>query len=134
MNMTKYRLILFYLLIFLIPFGIFSKYYQGLFQEWINNSFGGIPYIIAWTALILLIQPHFNPKKVAFWVLIVNVFIEFLQLWHPPFLQAIRATFLGRMLLGTTFVFSDFIYYGIGCLLSGWLFTSLKHRFVSSNT
>jgi hypothetical protein len=129
--MKKYRLILLYILIFLIPFGIFSKYYQGLFQEWINNSFGGILYIIAWTALILLIQPDFNPKKVAFWVLIVNVFLEILQLWHPPFLEAIRGTFLGRMLLGTTFVFSDFIYYGIGCLLSGWLFTLLKHRFTS---
>lgn len=126
--MKKYRLILFYLLVFLIPFGIFTKYYQGLFQEWINNSLGGIIYIMAWTALILLIQPRYHPKNVAFWVFIVNVFLEILQLWHPPFLEAIRATFLGRMLLGTTFVFSDFIYYGIGALFSAWFFSILKHR------
>jgi hypothetical protein len=69
---------------------------------------------------------------VAVWVFLATAFLEILQLWHPPFLEAIRSTLMGRLLLGTTFVFSDFIYYAIGCILSGWIFTVLKSRFVLS--
>jgi hypothetical protein len=130
--MKRYRLILFYLLILLIPIGILSKFYQGFFQNWINNSLGGILYVIAWITLVLLIQPRFNPIWVAVWVFLATSFLEVLQLWHPPFFEAIRSTLMGRLLLGTTFVFSDFIYYGIGCILSGWVFTVLKSRFVVS--
>jgi hypothetical protein len=130
--MKKYRLILFYLLFILIPIGLGSKFYQGIFQNWINNSLGGILYVIAWVTLVLLIQPRFNPIWVAVWVFLATAFLEILQLWHPPFLEAIRSTLMGRLLLGTTFVFSDFIYYAIGCILSGWIFTVLKSRFVLS--
>jgi hypothetical protein len=128
--MKKYRLILFYLLFLLIPIGILSKFYQGIFQDWINNSLGGILYVIAWIAFILLIKPRLNPKWVAVLVFLATAFLEILQLWHPPFLEVIRSTLIGRLLLGTTFVLSDFIYYAIGCILSGWIFTALKSRFV----
>jgi hypothetical protein len=43
-----------------------------------------------------------------------------LQLWQPPWLQAVRATLLGRLVLGNTFTWGDFLYYAIGCGL-GWL-------------
>jgi len=36
-------------------------------------------------------------------VLLVTCGLECLQLWHPPSLQAIRATFLGATLFGNRF-------------------------------
>jgi hypothetical protein len=42
--------------------------------------------------------------------------LEFLQLWRPPLLQAVRSTFLGHALVGSSFAWSDFPYYGAGTL------------------
>ncbi|MGB3535620.1 MAG: DUF2809 domain-containing protein [Microcoleaceae cyanobacterium] len=109
-----------------------SKFYQGIFQNWINYSFGAILYEIALIALVLLIQPRLNPKWVSFWVFLVTAFLETLQLWSPPFLEAIRSTFIGRLAIGTTFAYSDFVYYVIGCIIGGWMFQVLQSRFIPS--
>jgi len=52
-------------------------------------------------------------------VFIVTCLLECLQLWHPPFLEVLRSGFIGRTIIGTSFVWSDFIYYVLGCL-AGW--------------
>ena len=118
--MKKYRIILLIGLFLLIPLGLAAKFYQGPLQGWVNNSFSSIFYEAFWILLVISIRPQLPPGWVSFWVFIVTSILEFLQLWKPPFLQAIRATFVGRMLLGTTFVWSDFLYYVLGCSLT-WL-------------
>ncbi len=40
--------------------------------------------------------------------------VEFSQLWHPPWLDAIRAHRLGHLVLGTTFNWPDFPAYVVG--------------------
>ncbi len=61
-----------------------------------------------------------NPIVIA--VLVVTCLIEALQLVDHPVLDRIRSTFLGRTLIGTTFVWSDFIYYVFGAVLGRlWL-------------
>jgi Flp pilus assembly protein TadB len=46
--------------------------------------------------------------------------LEFLQLWHPSFLEFLRSNFIGRTILGTSFTWSDFPYYLVGGGI-GWL-------------
>jgi hypothetical protein len=53
-------------------------------------------------------------------VFAVTCALEVLQLWHPAPLEAVRGTFLGRTLLGTTFVWWDFPHYALGCALGAW--------------
>lgn len=67
----------------------------------------------------------FFPKKkfiifIPIGVFIITSLLEFLQLWHPPFLQLVRSYALGRLLLGTTFSSWDFLYYAIGCVIGAW--------------
>jgi hypothetical protein len=57
--------------------------------------------------------------KLAWSVFAITAGFEFLQLWQPPWLQAWRATLLGKLFLGNTFVPLDFLYYALGCWL-GW--------------
>ena len=118
--MKTYRRIVFGMLIAITLLGFATKFYQGSLQFWLNNSFSSIFYEMFWIFLVALIWPRFSPGWVAFWVFAVTSALEFMQLWKPPFLQAIRATLIGRLLLGTSFVWSDFLYYAIGCTL-GWL-------------
>lgn len=120
MKIKQYQQIILISLIALIPIGLWSKFYKGPFDLWLNNSVGGIFYEIFWVLLIVLMNPTLSPGWTAFFVFIITSSLEFLQLWKPPFLEVIRATLFGRLLLGTTFSWWDFPYYMIGCGLA-WL-------------
>lgn len=104
----------------IVPIGFFSKFYHGPAAFWVNNSLSGVFYEIFWCLIGLIIFPKSRPLNIVIWVLSLTCFLEFLQLWHPPFLQILRNSFIGRTLLGTSFAWSDFPYYFIGCGL-GWL-------------
>ncbi len=100
--------------------GTLGKFYPGPGHSWLNNSFGGVPYVILFMALVALIWPRLAPGWVALGVLVATCLLEVLQLWQPAWLQAVRATLPGRLVLGSTFSPSDFWYYLIGAGL-GWL-------------
>lgn len=130
-QIRKFRIILLICLVFLVPIGLASKYYRGPLEWWVNDFSGDILYESFWILLVVLIWPEESPAKVAFGVFVVTSLIEVLQLWQPPFLQAIRATFIGRTLLGTTFVWWDFPHYFLGCVLTWLGLVNLKSRILS---
>ena len=107
------------------PVGLATKVYTGPGSWWVQDYLGGVLYEVFWVLVVLAITPKWSPWRVAAGVLAVTSALEFLQLWHPPGLEAIRATFIGSLLIGTTFVLWDFPHYVIGCglgaLLASWL-------------
>jgi len=105
-------------LLFIVPVGFYSKFYKGPGAEWVNNSAGGIFYEIFWCLGVFLVSDR--PRAIAFFVLIFTCILEFLQLWHPPFLEFVRSFFIGSVIFGTTFSWSDFPYYLMGCAI-GWV-------------
>ena len=107
-------------LLILTPIGFYSKFYHGPAFFWVNNSLGGALYEIFWCLFFLLIFPKAKPAIIATTVFTVTCVLEFMQLWHPPFLEFIRRYFIGRTLIGTSFTWSDFPYYAIGSAV-GWL-------------
>lgn len=103
------------------PLGFVSKLYNGPARWWFNDYAGDILYEIFWCLFFFLLIP--NRKAVAqipVSVFVITSTLEFLQLWKPPFLQQIRATFWGKTFLGTTFAWWDFPHYIVGCII-GWL-------------
>lgn len=110
----------FFSLLIIVPAGFYSKFYQGPAALWVNNSLSGVFYEIFWCLLIFLLLNKARPMRIAFAVLILTCFLEFLQLWHPPFLEYLRSFFIGQTILGTTFAWSDFPYYFLGSGI-GWL-------------
>jgi len=108
-------------LIMLVPLGLLSKQYTGLAYEWVNSSAGDICYEIFWCLFIFLFIPtRLAVNQIPGWVFGITCCIEFLQLWRQPILDAFRSTLLGRLLLGNSFDWWDFLYYFLGCLI-GWL-------------
>lgn len=105
----------------IIILGLSSKKYQGIGYEWVNDFSGDVFYEIFWCLFISL---FYHTKKlinqIPIWVFIVTSIIEFSQLWKHPVLEIIRATFWGKLLLGTTFSWLDFPHYLLGCMI-GWL-------------
>lgn len=104
----------------IVPLGLALKFYQGPGQSWLNDTFGGVPYEIFFVLLAAYIWPAVSPGRIAIAVCLATCGVEFLQLWQPAWLQAIRATLPGRLVLGTTFSWTDFPYYFVGSGL-GWL-------------
>ena len=121
--LTRHRWTIFSLII-IIPVGFYSKFYKGPADVWFNNSLSGAFYEIFWCLVLLLFLNKTTPWKIAAVVFLITCSLEFLQLWHPPFLEIIRSNFVGKTIIGTSFVWSDFIYYIIGSTV-GWLWLIL---------
>jgi hypothetical protein len=119
-------------LLIIVPIGFYSKLYTGPAANWVNNSLSGVFYEMFWCILVFLFLDNTKSWIIATFVLMITCALEFLQLWHPPFLEFIRSYFIGRAVLGTFFTWSDFPYYflrcGVGWLWMGWLQNVGKSR------
>lgn len=129
--MSKLRLYTLLSLIFLTPLGFYTKFYQGPFAAWVADSFGGLLYVIFWCLLGLFLFPRVGAGRLCLTIFAITSLLEFLQLWKPPLLTAVRQTFLGSVILGTTFVWSDFFYYFIGALCAWYGINFLKRQTAS---
>lgn len=115
----KYRIALVISILIIVPVGYVVRFYSPT-PEWFNDWFGSIAYEIFWILLVAFLFPQASPLWTAVGVCLATCVLEFLQLWHPPWLEAMRATLLGRLILGNTFNGSDFLSYFIGSFL-GWV-------------
>jgi len=97
--------------------GISTKLYSGPGQDWIHHYSGGIFYEIFFCLLIALLLPSLGLWKIGTIVFSGTSLIEFLQLYHSPWLQYWRSIWIGKALLGTTFNVMDFPYYFLGCVV-----------------
>lgn len=111
------RLFTFLALIIITPLGFASKFYTGVYFNWINNSLGGILYVIFWCLVIFLFFPKLSSYFIAILVFLATSLLELTQLLSYPVLENFRSYFLGRTLIGTSFTFSDFPYYFIGAII-----------------
>jgi glycopeptide antibiotics resistance protein len=120
------RLVFLVNILAIVPLGYIIRFSPSL-PEYIRDPVGGVAYEIFWILLVLFIYPPANRRLSAIGVCLATCAIEFLQLYQPPWLQAIRATLPGRLILGTDFIWSDFPVYVLGCYL-GWLWTKALDR------
>ena len=82
-----------------------------------RTGLGGSLYVLAGVFVLLTVAPRLSPAAAALSALAGTSLVELLQLWHPPFLQAARATRVGQLVLGSTFAWTDFPFYLLGALL-----------------
>jgi hypothetical protein len=108
------------------PLGFYSKFYRGPGSHWVNNSLGGVLYVVFWSLIVSLLFKRARPWTIASLVLLVTCSLEALQLWHPGFLEAIRSTFIGVTLIGNSFSWLDMLHYLVGALASAGLLIVLS--------
>jgi hypothetical protein len=93
-------------LLIIVPASFYTKFYSGPASAWVNNSLGGVLYVVFWSLLLFLLRPKIGPGRIALAVFIATCAIETLQLRHHPFLEAVRGNFIGATILGDTFFLS----------------------------
>jgi len=101
--------------------------FHGPGPEWLNDALGSVAYEVFWIALFWGCFVGRSPFKISLGVLLATCGLEFLQLWQPSLLQALRATIPGRLVLGNTFNWTDFPPYIVGSVL-GYLWAKLLSK------
>jgi len=124
--MIQRRLVLLSVVIALGILGYWLRFKAPISPE-ARDSAGGVAYVVFFVVVAAFIAPAARPWRLALIVLLVTCVLEFLQLWHPGWLERIRATFIGRCLLGTTFGWSDFPPYFVGAFI-GWALLRVMNR------
>lgn len=93
---------------------------------------------VLWPIMFFLIGRLLFPKvstwKLLLGTLALTLSIEFAQLWHPPFLEWLRAKTITGFLLGHTFLWSDVVCLFVGSGLAGAWNSVLVARVPSTRT
>jgi len=88
--------------------------------EWLSN-YGGDA---LWALMVFVgfgfLLPRASTLVVALLALTFAWGVEFSQLYHAPWIDAIRATIPGRLVLGHTFNWPDLPAYAVGIALGAW--------------
>jgi len=119
------RLPIFITLFLLVPIGLGTKFYHGPGHLWVLLYAGDIFYPMFWFFLGMLLLPRVHPIKMSSAVFLFSTAVEFTQLSNAALLVWLRQSFLGRTLIGTSFVWMDIAYYFIGCVLAVLLYFGL---------
>jgi uncharacterized membrane protein len=131
-QLKKYRLLTILLILVVTPIGFYTKFYAGPASSWVGNSFGGLVYEVFWCLVVAFLFPRVRPFKIASGVFLATAALEFLQLWHPGFLEFLRSAFIGRTILGSSFNWMDFPYYAAGSFM-GWYLLKILYKTAAIN-
>jgi hypothetical protein len=82
--------------------------------QWLSNNGGDA----LWALMVFVgfgfLLPRASTLMVALLALTLSWGVEFSQLYHAPWIDSIRATIPGRLVLGNTFNWPDLIAYALG--------------------
>lgn len=107
-----------------IALGLASRRYKGLFPALFANYPGDALWAIVLFQCIAFVKPAIRLKNLAVATLLISFLVEFSQLYQAPWLNAIRITRPGHLLLGEGFDGLDLLAYtaGVGfCILLDFL-------------
>ncbi|EJQ13769.1 DUF2809 domain-containing protein [Bacillus cereus] len=114
MNTERNRLLYALFTIVVIILGLSSRKFAFALPELLNEYLGDA----LWALMIFtgfgFLFPKIETKKLAFISLIFCYGIEISQLYHAEWIDSIRATTLGGLVLGYGFLWSDLVAYTIG--------------------
>lgn len=130
MDCNRYRFVLLVGIVCIIPIGYSVRFSGALNAPLLQDIGGSLAYQILLMHVAAFIWPRLSLAKCAAGVFVFSCAIEFLQLCKWPSVVAIQATWAGRVLLGNTFLWSDFPPYAIGCVLGWFVLSGVRRRFL----
>jgi len=121
--MLKSRLTWFIIIIVTIIAGLLSRHFS------IIPLFVGD---ILWATMVYFMVRFLFIKKAINWVVMASLLfcytIEFSQLYKAPWINQLRHTLFGRLVLGDTFLWGDLLCYTIGIGMGVWVEIIIKPK------
>jgi len=105
----------------IILLGLLSRKFS-IFPLWLGD--------VLWATMIYFILRIFYPfaaiRNIVIASISISYAIEFSQLYKAPWIDTLRHTFFGRMVLGETFLWGDLLSYTAGILLAVFVDVLMK--------
>jgi hypothetical protein len=111
--------------------GLASRRYGARLPQFVALYAGDTIWAMAMFALFALLAPRWPTARVATAALVASWLVELSQLYHAPWIDAVRDTRIGGLLLGYGFLWSDLLCYTAGVALSAvldWEAQKFFHR------
>ncbi|MBS3774693.1 MAG: DUF2809 domain-containing protein [Bacteroidales bacterium] len=108
------------LIVIITALGFSAKLVPHGEATWLSNQLAGLFYVTELSLILYLFFPEHFIILLVIAAFLLTSLVEFMQLWHPAFLEPIRSSFLGHTIIGSTFSWLDFPWYVGGAVL-GWL-------------
>ena len=101
-----------------ILLGLATRRFPELFPQVVATYGGDILWATMLVWLFALARPNAKTMTLAGSAIVFAVLIECSQLYHAPWIDALRATTPGALVLGQGFLWSDLLCYAVGVALS----------------
>jgi hypothetical protein len=129
--MKRNRFVYFLAGCIVVPLGLASRRFAAVLPEFIATYAGDTLWALMAFLTVAFIAPRWSSFRVALAALAISYGVEMSQLYHAPWIDKLRHTTLGGLLLGFGFLWSDLACYtagvGLGFLLE-MIFSRLRKR------
>jgi hypothetical protein len=97
-----------------IAVGLASRRFPGLFPPVLGKYPGDALWALMVFLVLGIILPRCPARRLGVYALAVSFLVEFSQLYQAPWIDAVRSTTPGHLVLGSTFVWGDLAAYAVG--------------------
>lgn len=112
--MKRNRIIYSITVLLTIILGLISRRFSNIFPIWINAYLGDALWALMIYQIFAIIYKNKSIKTVAILSILFCYLIEITQLYHASWIDSLRSTTLGGLVLGYGFLWSDILAYSIG--------------------
>lgn len=117
MNIRRNRIIYSILILLTVVLGLCSRRFPSMLPKWVEAYAGDTLWALMVFLLVGFIFRAMKTRHVTAISLIFSYLIEISQLYHAPWIDAIRKTIIGGLVLGYGFLWSDLICYTVGVVI-----------------
>jgi hypothetical protein len=122
------RILFLLLAVATIVLGLATRRVPGVFPGFVARYAGDV----LWAAMVYLLMaaawPAASTRRIAAAAMIVSLAVEVGQLYHAPWIDGVRQTRVGGLVLGRGFLWSDLACYAVGIALAAALHRALAPR------
>ena len=118
--MLKKRITCFLVFAFFIWLALATRSHTHWFHPLVVKYGGDVFWATAFLFLLRTFFPSVKLLQLVIWNFSLGVIDELSQLYHGPVAVAVRSTYIGRLMFGVGFLWSDIICYAIGTAI-GWV-------------
>ena len=119
------------LVVLVVALGLASRRFADAFPDGVRLYAGDV----LWAAMVYfaaaVVWRRAPVARIGVGALLFSVLVEASQLYHAPWIDAVRATRLGGLVLGFGFLWSDVVCYAIGVGLGAMVDAVLVRRFTA---
>jgi hypothetical protein len=131
--MRRSRVIYLIVAVVVIVLGISSRSYSDRLPVFLASYAGDTLWALTAFLSIGILFPRWTTLRVCIAALVFAILIELSQLYHSSWIDQLRHTRLGGLILGYGFLWSDILCYcvgiGLGCLLEVLFYRTIKRQY-----